>query len=193
MNNDFFKDLASFYKEQFGADDSFCQKIEDCECFNDLEEFMLEQKKEFSKFLQIDEEIDGLKDEIKDLEDEKSDLEDECHDLQNEVWEQENKLSETFEPKTLWDEQKLETFIQNHEKYSPMEFELLMRAKALKFIKLWTTDTPPTEEVICVNEYNQCIVGYLAKDENGDFYCENEGMVMNEVTHYSHISKLNKA
>lgn len=62
--------------------------------------------------------------------------------------------------------------------------------ETVRLIKI-TEDTMPCNEVIAIDGRGQALVGFI--DAVGDGYqCESEDSMLNNVTHFIHIPKINK-
>lgn len=59
----------------------------------------------------------------------------------------------------------------------------------IKLIEL-TNDNIPHVEVIAIGYQNECLVGYIHTDDAGDFVCENDHEMLEEVTHFMYIPKI---
>ena len=59
----------------------------------------------------------------------------------------------------------------------------------MNWIKL-TDDTKfPKDEVLCVNNSGDFLVGYLTTDESGDVLCSSDEVDMYDITHYADLVK----
>ncbi len=126
---DFKENLVKFFKEEFGASDEFCRKIEDCDNFEEIRCFF-EESDEFKELFDLDDlesDVSDLKKEVEDLEDQVEDLEEEIKCLESEVSELEYKFkNKGFNPTTLWEEEKFVLFMKYQDKFTPTEFENLL-------------------------------------------------------------------
>lgn len=92
---------------------SFVRALRECKTNRDLKDLFSDYNVEISRHI-------GVEDKINEVED----LENQIHSLERELWILDDKVVDT---PTLWDEQKLQIFLQNKDRFTPWEFEQLMR------------------------------------------------------------------
>lgn len=55
-----------------------------------------------------------------------------------------------------------------------------------------TKDNIPEKQVIAIGYQNECLVGYIHETEGGDFECEDDSQLLEDVTHFIEIPKVNQ-
>ena len=117
LTTDFKKEFIDFLKQGLGSCDSFIMNVEKCETFNDLRKMLRSNSDTVVLHLGYDCDVD-------DLEDENERLGRKVENLEIEI----SKLEDKIIPSdSIWDEEKLQSFIDYRDKYTPWEFEALLK------------------------------------------------------------------
>lgn len=62
--------------------------------------------------------------------------------------------------------------------------------KELKWISV--ADKEPDTEVLALGYQDEMLIGYVSQNEDGDWFCESEDSIIEEVTHYILLKDLLK-
>jgi hypothetical protein len=115
LRPEFKRDFIDFLKNGLGSCDTFISQISRCDTHKDLKSVLRDNVDEIASHLGQDPD---------DLEEENERLTRKVNNLEIEISELEGKMMPS---NTVWDEDKLQAFIDYRDKYTPWEFEALLK------------------------------------------------------------------